>query len=51
VLPPEVRHGRMGDKCWPRDRSITESDDAKGKRTKRRSERRLEGIGKGRMVS
>lgn len=27
VLPPEVRRGRMGDKCWPRDRSITESDD------------------------
>lgn len=27
VLPPEVRRGRMGDKCWPRDQSITESDE------------------------
>lgn len=25
VLPPEVRRGRMGDKCWPRDQSITGS--------------------------
>lgn len=27
VLPPEVRRGRMGDKCWSRDQSITGSDD------------------------
>lgn len=40
VLPPEVRRGRMGDKCWPRDQSITESGD-EGKRTKRRSERKM----------
>lgn len=27
MLPPEARHGRIGDKCWPRDQSITENDD------------------------
>lgn len=53
MLPPEVRRGRKGDKCWPRDQSITESDDEgqkdeKKKKKKKRSERKMEGTGKGR---
>lgn len=39
VLPPEVRHGRIGDKCWPRDQSITENDDEGQKDEKKKSER------------
>lgn len=47
VLPPEVRRGRMGDKCWPRDQSITESDE--GQKDEDEGGR-LEGRGKGRVV-
>jgi len=39
VLPPEVRHGSMGDKCWPRDQSITESDDEGQKDEKKEREK------------
>lgn len=49
VLPPEVRHGRMEDK-WPRDQSITESDD-EGQKDEKKEERKMEGAGKGRVVS
>lgn len=38
VLPPEVRRGRMGDKCWPRDQSITGSDEGQKDEKKEREE-------------
>jgi len=36
VLPPEARHGRIGDKCWPRDQSITENDEGQKDEKKER---------------
>lgn len=50
VLPPEVRRGRMGDKCWPRDRSITESDDEGQKDEKEKREEDGGNTGKGRAA-
>lgn len=51
VLPPEVRRGRMGDKCWLRDQSITESDDEGQKDEKKEREEDGENRKRGRAVS